>query len=51
MSEFDLADEDRALRDIWKVEEGGKEVVDDTVGSSRKWACPLLPRGVTLIKR
>ena len=51
VSEADLADEDRALRGRWEAEEGGEKIINETVGRSREWACPFLPRGVIVIER
>ena len=45
MTEADLADECRVLRDGWEVKEGGKEVVDDAAGVGGKRASPILPWG------
>ena len=51
VSEADLADEDRAFRGRWEAEEGGEKIINETVGRSREWASPFLPRGVIVIER
>ena len=48
MTEADLADECRILRDGGEVKEGGEEVVDDAVGGGGKRASPILPWGCAL---
>jgi hypothetical protein len=50
MTEADLADECGVLRDGWEVKEGGKEVVDDSVGVGGKRASPILPWGCALVE-
>ena len=50
MTESDLADECRILRDGGEVKEGGEEVVDDAVGGSGKRASPILPWGCALVE-
>jgi len=51
VSKTDLADEDRAFRGRWEAEEGGEKIINETVGRSREWASPFLPRGVIVIER
>ena len=50
MTEADLADECRILRNGWKVKEGGKEVVDDAVCGRGKRAIPIVPWGCALVE-
>jgi hypothetical protein len=45
-----LADECGVLRDGWEAKEGGKEVVDDSVGVGGKRASPILPWGCALVE-
>ena len=50
MTEADLADKCRILRNGWEVKEGGKEVVDDSVCGGGKRAIPILPWGCALVE-